>query len=279
MSDKRKLSQVSPALGEHFIGHYTAILHSLPDPEPRLERTLMQLDQLCDLQEYRDVLVLGCGPEPETIRLLANRGFRVVGIEPVVDAVHMARQYLGSSASVLEGSAEAIDLPSGSQHIIFCESVLEHVDSPIQSLGEMYRVLKPGGIAFIVTTNRHRFSWRGENGEFNVRYYNWLPDIVKESYVFSHLHFKPTLANYSLRPAVHWFSFAELCKLGRYAGFSQFYGSTDLTPMRHRGLERRNAASLKLRDVLLTGIKHNPWMRSLALTQWGGTIFMVKRSE
>ena len=55
----------------------------------------------------------------------------------------------------------------------------------------------------MATTNRYRFSPTGSNDEFRVRFFNWFPRIVKESYVFQHLHFDPTLANYSPRPAVH----------------------------------------------------------------------------
>jgi len=35
-----------------------------------------------------------------------------------------------------------------------------------------------GGIAYITTTNRLRFSLRGDNGEYNVRFFNWLPRVV-----------------------------------------------------------------------------------------------------
>jgi len=39
----------------------------------------------------------------------------------------------------------------------------------------------------------------GRNGEFNVKYFNWYPSLLKESIVFHHLHYKPTLANFTQR--------------------------------------------------------------------------------
>ena len=103
------------------------------------------------------------------------------------------------------------------------EHVLEHADSPRQSLAEIYRVLIPGGVAYIATSNRYHFSPIGYNGEFNVPFYNWFPDALKEAFVHHHLHFKPSLANYTPRPAVHWFCYSDLCRVGRDAGFA---GST-----------------------------------------------------
>src|SRR5947199_29838 len=82
-------------------------------------------------------------------------------------------------------------------------------------LDRMFRVLAPGGIAIVTTTNKLRISLSGHNGEYKLRFFNWLPSLVKECFVFEHLHYNPGLANYSELPAVHWFSYASLCTLGR----------------------------------------------------------------
>ena len=155
------------------------------------------------------------------------------------------------------------------------DSVLEHVDSAEQTLKEIFRVLRPGGVCFIATTNRLRFSLVGYNGEFRTPFYNWFPRLLKESYVFQHLHYKPTLANFTPRPAVHWFTFSDLCRLGRQAGFAQFYSPIDLMqpddPRFARGVIRR------LLRPLLSVVKHSPLLRSLVLSQFG-SIYMWKRS-
>ena len=153
------------------------------------------------------------------------------------------------------------------------ESVLEHVDSPVLSLAECYRVLAPGGVLFVDTTNRLRFSAVGENGEYRVRFYNWFPASVKESYVFKHLHYAPHLANYSSRPAVHWFTFTELCSLGRQVGFAQFYSRLDFPGSFARGGSFRRFMKTSLQKSVAT----NPWIRALALCQYGNAIFMYKR--
>ena len=75
------------------------------------------------------------------------------------------------------------------------------------------------------------------------------------------------------RPAVHWYTFSELCNLGRLAGFTQFYSPIDLyreddPPIRKSGLRR----------FCLRQLQSSPWLRALALivTFFGGMIMMLK---
>ena len=110
-------------------------------------------------------------------------------------------------------------------------------------------------------------------GEFRKRFYNWLPAVVKESYVFQHLHYDPSLANFSPRPAVHWFTYSELCKLGRSAGFAQFYSKIDLADPNNVYAQRS-----VWRRLLLRRIQNSVWLRSLALTQISH-IIMWKRTH
>lgn len=268
----RRLSEGIPGLDELALGRYRASLAMREDDTRRLEAVVGYLERLIDLSRRRRVLVIGCGPEPEPMKVLQSAGFDVIGLEPVPAFVDSARMYLRNSESVIEGSAESIPLMDESRDIAILESVLEHVDSPQRSLGELYRVLAPGGVAFVTTTNRHAFSAR--NAEFNVPLFQFLPNVVKESFVFFHLHHRPSLANYSERPAVHWYSFSDLCGLGRQAGFGQFYSHLDL---KHPGGVGHGFRE-RLKYAAIRGVQTSPWIRALALTQRGGTIFMVKRS-
>lgn len=236
--------------------------------------TVMDLvARLIDLSAgSRKVAVVGCGPRPLAVRNLVEAGFDAIGIEPVEGSVAEARQFLGDPERALRGAAESMPLPDASQRVVLLEAVLEHVDSPRASLAECQRVLEPGGVLYVYTTNRFRFSWRGRNGEYEVPFFNWFPRIVKESYVFHHLHYDPRLANWTPRPAVHWFSYTDLCALGREAGFGQFYSKLDLADADSPQI-RRSAAT----RFLYRYAKFNPWLRALALLQFGNSIFMLKR--
>ena len=274
--DDRKLAAGYPELGrlahEYFVGTQT----ERPVEPQRLDDLLRLLGRLVPLTNGQNVCVIGCGPVPHIMQLLADRGFVVSGVEPVKSFVASANDYLGRDA-VRVGVAESIPFPSESQQVVFFESVLEHVESPIKSIEEIYRVLAPGGIVFLQTTNRFRFSLTGANGEYNVRYYNWLPRLVKESFIFLHLHYKPSLANYTERPAVHWFSYADLCALGREAGFAQFYSPLDLRRRTDDPLAQNPIKRFVMTSRVLEAIQRSPWLRALALTQLGHDIIMLKR--
>jgi SAM-dependent methyltransferase len=269
----RRLVEGYPGLDARSLEWFEATLARQPEDTSRIQMILGLLDSLIDIRRRRNLLIVGCGPRPEPMRVLREMGFNVSGVEPVPKFVVAARRYLGDDDAVLDGSAEELPNASESQDVVLLENVLEHVDSVGRSLAEAHRVLVPGGVAYISTTNRHRLR---HDAEFNVRFFPWLPDVVKESYVFRHLHYEPSLANYTERPAVHWFTFAELCQLGREAGFFQFYSHLDLkTPTPSNFSGRRRARYLK--SKALVHLQTNPWLRALALSQRGGTIFMVKR--
>lgn len=237
-----------------------------------VEKTLRYAARLIDMSEPRTIVVIGCGHRPKIIKVLLELGHHATGVEPVRSYVESAATYLGRDDVVLEGAAEDIPLADGSQDLVLFENVLEHVDSVSKTMDEIYRVTAPGGIALIKTNSRFRFSPTGRASEFRVRFYNWLPASVKEAYVHRHLHFDPSLANYSTRPAVHWFDYAQLCQFGREAGFAKFYSLLDVIKATDPSIERS-----AFRRRLIRLVKYHPWARALALTQLGGIVWMYKR--
>jgi len=271
---RQRLVDGVPGLRQLALEAFTELYSAKPDQTSRVEELLRNLDQLIDLELHKRILIVGCGPRPEPLRLLRERGFEASGVEPVGDFVHAARRHLEDEAGVLEGSAESLPAADASQDVVILESVLEHVESVGASLAEAYRVLAPGGVAYVITTNRLHLA---RNGEFNVHLYQWLPRLVKESYVFHHLHHDPRLANGTERPAVHWFTYSQLCRLGREAGFFKFYSLLDVkAPVAAEFSGSRRVKQLKAQT--LKTVQTRPWLRALALTQRGSLIFMVKRA-
>lgn len=271
----RPLAQGYPGLAQAADEAFASMHVDDDDDAPRIDRLLTRFRRLSGLPDGAHMAVIGCGPLPQPIRVLRERGHEVVGIEPVRSFVESANRYLGAEGLVLAGAAEAIPLDDASQDVVFLESVLEHVDSPEQSLAEVFRVLRPGGFVYLTTTNRLALGYP-DNGEYTVPLFGKLPRLVRECYVFAHLHYQPSLARHTERPAVHWFTFADLCELGRRVGFHQFYSSLDLrrpddvlsTPSRWKRL---------VVPRVLSTIQRSPWLRALALTQLGGEIMMLKR--
>ena len=266
---KRPLSAGYPDLERKAVEFFAG-----GDPESRVGEIMGCLGRLLDLSSgLRSVAVVGCGPNPQSVKDLIQLGYDACGIEPVVGYAERANEALGEQGRIVVGTAESLQLPSESQRVVLLESVLEHVESPSKALAEAYRVLAPGGVLYVYTTNRLRISLRGDNGEFNVPFFNWFPAVVKECYVYKHLHYEPSLANYSLRPAVHWFTYADLCAAGREVGFAQFYSLIDLVDADAPSLKRGSF----LRRALVQRFRYNPWLRALGLLQYGSSIFMLKR--
>lgn len=269
----RPMAEGHPILARAHLEWYVNNLEKMPDESDRTDRMITYLGRVVDLTPPKDVLVVGCGPRPVLIKWLRDHGYRVTGVEPLATYVAAAREYLAGEDDILQGSAEVLPVADTRYDLVLCESVLEHVDSPRLALDEMYRVLRPGRPAFVTTTNRLRFSLVGNAGEYNVRFFNWFPRLLRESYAFRHLHYDPALANFTLRPAVHWFTFARLCELGRDSGFAKFYSPLDLLRKDDPIIAKR-----WWRRLLLRPVQNSPWLRTLALTQVGHGIVMLKRS-
>jgi SAM-dependent methyltransferase len=73
------------------------------------------------------------------------------GLAPVLKArvAHYASADIVPGRADLVLNIEKLDLPDSSQDVLVCSHVLEHVDDA-KALKEMYRVLKPGGLALIM---------------------------------------------------------------------------------------------------------------------------------
>ena len=114
--------------------------------EVKLMLETLPLDGAC-------VLELGCGKAEKT-RLLAESGRvkEIVALE-VDDIQHRRNLEITDlpQVSFRHGGAEAIPAEDGSVDIVLMFKSLHHVPMPLmdQALGEIVRVLKPGGLAWI----------------------------------------------------------------------------------------------------------------------------------
>ena len=103
------------------------------------------------------VLDLGCG-SGETLVPLAHRGANLIGIDISPDLIAIAKRRLSDarlSAIVRVGSAYETELPDESVDVIFCMSLIHHLDIATV-MDEMRRILRPGG--FVILKEPVRFS-------------------------------------------------------------------------------------------------------------------------
>jgi 2-polyprenyl-6-hydroxyphenyl methylase/3-demethylubiquinone-9 3-methyltransferase len=88
---------------------------------------------------------------------IARLGCRVTGIDPSTNSLATARTHAtgaGLAIDYQQGAGEALPFEPGSFDIVFCCDVLEHVSSVAAVVGEIARVLKPGGVFLYDTINR-----------------------------------------------------------------------------------------------------------------------------
>jgi 2-polyprenyl-6-hydroxyphenyl methylase/3-demethylubiquinone-9 3-methyltransferase len=107
----------------------------------------------------RELLDVGCGGG-----LLAEGfaalGWRVSGIDRSLPTLAAAREHARASGLAIDyqpGDAAALPFDAGRFNVVCCCDVLEHVDDVDRVVGEIVRVLKPGGVFLFDTINR---TWR-----------------------------------------------------------------------------------------------------------------------
>jgi SAM-dependent methyltransferase len=173
------VQQIIGATCGHLYGPLEGNLTEYPIPELRLPEG-----------DGRVFLDIGCNWGRWSVAA-ARKGYRVIGIDPSLDAViaagRVAKQ-LNVDCSFAVGDARHLPFRSGTIDVAFSYSVIQHFSkenarAALQSIAE---VLAQGGICFIQMPNRfgirslyhlarRRFA---EGKEFDVRYYT-IPELLR----------------------------------------------------------------------------------------------------
>lgn len=85
-----------------------------------------------------------------------KRGWEVMGIEPSSWARKVAQERF--ALQVLGGTLKEASLPSGSFDAVSLIDILEHLPDPYETLVETQRILKEGGILYLITPNIGSFA-------------------------------------------------------------------------------------------------------------------------
>ena len=101
------------------------------------------------------VLDLGCAGG-FMAEALDDRGARVTGVDPAERAIRAARAHAaGRQIRYHVGIGEALPYPDQTFDAVVCVDVLEHVADLGRVVGEISRVLKPGGVLCYDTIHRN----------------------------------------------------------------------------------------------------------------------------
>jgi len=190
-----------------------------------------------------DVVDIGCGAGTQS-RLWAEQGHRVYGIDVNQPLIELARERSAAARLTIKfdvGSATRLPYETESMDICLMPELLEHVVDWRSCLDEAVRVLRPGGLLFLSTTN----VLCPKQQEFNLPLYSWYPGVLKRRVEKLAVTTRPQWANYAKYPAVHWFSYYGLAAYLEARGMESFDRFTMMDPNSLSGPKRIAAAGLR----------------------------------
>ncbi|MBT4951187.1 MAG: class I SAM-dependent methyltransferase [Pelagibacteraceae bacterium] len=164
MSDKNNLEEL---MTEYYKKYYKTEL-GLSDWQERVDLRLNEEEVFCtkyinlieELLSYdfsgKKVLVVGCGTGGELVNF-HKKGSQVYGIEPNQDAIKIcnikALKNEIPKDNIIKSYSEKLPFDNNQFDLIYCFTVLEHVNDIEQSIKEMIRCTKVKGKLFIELPN------------------------------------------------------------------------------------------------------------------------------
>lgn len=168
------------------------------------------------------VLDLACGSGHQTLAW-SERGFRVTGLDFDRDLLIAGRARLARAAAPAaawtQADATALPYRSGVFDLVFNNSLLEHVPRWRAVIAETARVLRPGGVFVMYTTNRTCPLQQEVN---HFPFYPWLPDPLQRRVLAWIMEHRRDLVNFTDYPAINWFTFAGMRREFRAVGLDPY---------------------------------------------------------
>jgi 2-polyprenyl-6-hydroxyphenyl methylase/3-demethylubiquinone-9 3-methyltransferase len=164
-----------------------------------------------------DMIDVGCGAGTQCM-MWAELGHAAHGLDVNEALLNLGRERAAKAGLDVEytvGSATNLPWPEASADVVIALELLEHVAPWRRCLDEFVRVLRPGGVMFVTTTN----VLCPYQSEFNLPLYSWYPAPLKRYYERLASTTRPALANYAKYPAVNWFTYYGLEKILAPQGF------------------------------------------------------------
>ena len=157
-----------------------AVLVGLREDEERQERgRLDRLRRLLGGDVRGRLLNVGCGTGGFNL-VVEETGARPVGVDADAEAIAICalKQEKGGGAFV-RAAAERLPFLDGTFDVVYCFSSIEHVESVEESVAEMVRVTRRGGLIYVHTPN----AWSWYEGHYKLLWAPFLPAALGRLYL------------------------------------------------------------------------------------------------
>jgi len=123
------------------------------------------------------VLDAGCGSGYGSYHLAHGGARSVLGIDRSEETIAYCREHFEYEGLAFQaGDALNTELQADAFDVIVAFELFEHLAEPERFLGEMHRLLKPGGVFVLSTPNANTYAAGGEHGENPYHVREYTPD-------------------------------------------------------------------------------------------------------
>ena len=162
------------------IPDWSALVQSRQDEERQERPRLARLLRLIGEAPLRGrVLNVGCGTGGFNVVAL-ELGARPVGVDADAEAMAICALKRETTGGLyVRAAAERLPFPDGVFDLVYCFSAIEHVASVDDSIGEMVRVARSGGLVYLHTPN----AWSWYEGHYKLLWAPFLPRALGRLYL------------------------------------------------------------------------------------------------
>lgn len=118
-------------------------------------------DRVTKLKPDSKLLEIGCGMGDDSAQW-ALRGMQVTSVdltEPAIECTKQRFEKCGLTGNIILGNGEKLDFPDTTFDVVYSFGVLHHSPDTPKTIKEVFRVLKPGGLALIMLYNRKSLNY------------------------------------------------------------------------------------------------------------------------
>jgi SAM-dependent methyltransferase len=134
---------------QHLKGHEDEVIAAMQRSSRRV-RELLETFQT--IPNDARVIEVGSGAHGLIFYFGVRQG---VGVDPLAVSYRKFFPRWQNSAATIAAAGEQLPFADASFDVVLCDNVVDHAESPVGIVGELVRVLKPGGLLYFTVNVHH----------------------------------------------------------------------------------------------------------------------------